>query len=82
MRLIFLLFGSLNRRALESYGGTTVWTANFSRLAEKAVSIATHYVGSLPICIARREARVASVRAAGAASGTEPVGAPPLRAGA
>lgn len=55
MRLILLLFDSLNRRALESYGGTTVKTPNFSRLAEKAVTFETHYVGSLPCMPARRD---------------------------
>ena len=48
MRVIFLLFDSLNRRALESYGGTTVKTPNFTRLAERAVSFDSHYVGSMP----------------------------------
>jgi arylsulfatase A-like enzyme len=55
MRLIFLLFDSLNRRALESYGGTTVKTPNFNRLAERAVSFDTHYVGSMPCMPARRD---------------------------
>jgi arylsulfatase A-like enzyme len=55
MRLIFLLFDSLNRRALESYGGTTVKTPNFTRLAEQAVSFDTHYVGSMPCMPARRD---------------------------
>ncbi|HEX6144389.1 MAG TPA: sulfatase [Geminicoccaceae bacterium] len=55
MRVILLLFDSLNRRALESYGGTTVRTPNFSRLAGRAVSFDTHYVGSLPCMPARRD---------------------------
>ena len=55
MRLILLLFDSLNRRALESYGGTTVRTPNFTRLAERAVSFDTHYVGSMPCMPARRD---------------------------
>ncbi len=55
MRLIFLLFNSLNRRALQSYGGTTVKTPNFSRLADRAVSFDRHYVGSMPCMPARRD---------------------------
>ena len=55
MRLILLLFDSLNRRALESYGGTTVRTPNFTCLAERAVSFDAHYVGSLPCMPARRD---------------------------
>ena len=55
MRVIFLLFDSLNRRALESYGGTTVKTPNFTRLAERAVSFDSHYVGSMPCMPARRD---------------------------
>jgi arylsulfatase A-like enzyme len=55
MRLILLLFDSLNRRALESYGGTTVKTPNFTRLAERAVSFDRHYVGSMPCMPARRD---------------------------
>ncbi len=55
MRVIFLLFDSLNRRALESYGGTTVKTPNFTRLAQRAVSFDNHYVGSMPCMPARRD---------------------------
>ena len=55
MRLILLLFDSLNRRALESYGGTTVRTPNFTRLANRAVSFDTHFVGSMPCMPARRD---------------------------
>ena len=55
MRLILLLFDSLNRRALECYGGTTVRTPNFPRLAERAVRFERHYVGSMPCMPARRD---------------------------
>ena len=55
MRTIFLLFDSLNRRSLEPYGGNTVRTPNFSRLAERCVTFDNHYVGSLPCMPARRE---------------------------
>ena len=55
MRTIFVLFDSLNRRALQPYGGTTVDTPNFSRLAARSVSFDNHYVGSLPCMPARRD---------------------------
>jgi len=55
MRAVFVLFDTLNRRSLECYGGTTVKTPNFNRLARRAVVFDTHYVGSLPCMPARRE---------------------------
>ncbi len=55
MRTIFLLFDSLNRRALECYGGTAVPTPNFDRLARRSVVFDNHYVGSLPCIPARRD---------------------------
>ena len=55
MRTIFVLFDSLNRRALQPYGGTTVDTPNFSRLAARSVSFDNHWVGSLPCMPARRD---------------------------
>ena len=55
MKLVFVLFNSLNRLALEAYGGTTVETPNFSRLAKRAVTFDRHYVGSLPCIPARRD---------------------------
>lgn len=55
MRTIFVLFDSLNRRALQPYGGTTVDTPNFARLAQKCVTFDNHYVGSLPCMPARRD---------------------------
>ena len=55
MRTIFVLFDSLNRRALEPYGGTRIATPNFSRLAERAITFDNHYVGSLPCMPARRD---------------------------
>ena len=38
MRLILLPFDSLNRGAPKRYGGTTVRTPSFTRLAGRAVS--------------------------------------------
>ncbi len=49
MRAIFVLFDSLNRLALGSYGGTLA-TPNFDRFAQRSVTFDTHYVGSLPVC--------------------------------
>ena len=54
MRVVFLLFDTLNRRSLECYGGD-VKTPNFSRLAERSVTFDNHYVGSLPCMPARRD---------------------------
>ena len=55
MRTIFVLFDSLNRRALQPYGGTSVETPNFLRLAERSVTFDNHYAGSLPCMPARRD---------------------------
>ncbi|MBT3359295.1 MAG: sulfatase [Rhodospirillales bacterium] len=55
MKAVFLLFDSLNRLSLECYGGDTVKTPNFKRLAERTVTFDTHYCGSLPCMPARRE---------------------------
>ena len=55
MKLIFVLFDSLNRGSLQCYGGTAVPTPNFLRLAARAVTFDNHYVGSLPCMPARRD---------------------------
>ncbi|WP_319529696.1 sulfatase [uncultured Cohaesibacter sp.] len=55
MRTVFLLFDSLNRHMLEPYGGTTVPTPNFTRLAERCATFDKHYVGSMPCMPARRD---------------------------
>nr|WP_321442527.1 sulfatase [uncultured Cohaesibacter sp.] len=55
MRTIFVMFDSLNREALEAYGGTSVKTPNFNRLAAKGVTFDNHYGGSLPCMPARRD---------------------------
>jgi arylsulfatase A-like enzyme len=55
MKVVFVLFDSLNRRSLECYGGTTVRTPNFARLAQRCVTFDNHYVGSLPCMPARRD---------------------------
>lgn len=55
MKTVFLLFDSLNRLMLEPYGGTTLETPNFRRLAERSVTFDKHYIGSMPCMPARRD---------------------------
>ncbi|SNS85225.1 sulfatase [Tropicimonas sediminicola] len=55
MRTIFVMFDSLNREALEAYGGTAIRTPNFQRLADRAVTFDNHYCGSMPCMPARRD---------------------------
>ena len=54
MKLVFILFDSLNRHLLSPYGGQ-INTPNFKRLSEKAQTFNKHYVGSLPCMPARRD---------------------------
>lgn len=54
MRTVFVLFDSLNRHALSTYGGP-IQTPNFDRLAARSVVFDNHYVGSLPCMPARRD---------------------------
>ena len=54
MRLIFVLFDSLNRLALQPYGGR-VDTPNLQRLADRGVTFDHHNAGSLPCIPARRD---------------------------
>lgn len=55
MKVLFLLFDSLNRLMLEPYGGKILETPNFRRLAEKCVTFDNHYIGSMPCMPARRD---------------------------
>ncbi len=55
MKVVFALFDSLNRLALEPYGGTRIETPNFKRLAAHSTTFDRHYVGSLPCMPARRD---------------------------
>ena len=55
MRLVYVLFDSLNRHAIGPYGGTAIPTPNFDRLAAKSAVFDNHYVGSLPCMPARRD---------------------------
>ena len=54
MRAIVVMFDSLNRLSLPSYGGS-VKLPNFERLAQRTVTFDRNYVGSLPCMPARRE---------------------------
>ena len=67
MRIVYAMFDTLNRRSLEPYGGSTIKTPNFDRLAAHSVTFDNHYVGSLPCMPARREIgrRMALLRTAG-----------------
>ncbi|MEP7208734.1 MAG: sulfatase [Casimicrobiaceae bacterium] len=55
MKVVFLLFDSLNRRALSCYGPAARPTPNFDRLAARSVVFDRHYVGSMPCMPARRD---------------------------
>ena len=55
MRVLMVMFDSLNRDMLEPYGGNLVKTPNFTRMAEHSVTFDNCYAGSLPCMPARRE---------------------------
>ena len=55
MKAIMVMFDSLNRHMIETYGGTESKTPNFNRLSENAVTFDCSYVGSMPCMPARRE---------------------------
>ena len=55
MKAIFVLFDSLNRRALSCYNPAAPATPNFDRLARRSVVFDRHYVGSMPCMPARRD---------------------------
>lgn len=55
MKAIMVMFDSLNRRMLSTYGCEDAHTPNFSRLAERAVTFDNCYIGSMPCMPARRE---------------------------
>ncbi len=55
MKVVFVLFDSLNKLALECFGGTRISTPNFSRFSQRAVRFDKHYVGSMPCMPARRD---------------------------
>jgi len=55
MKVVFVLFDSLNRHALSCYGAAGMATPNFDRLAARSVVFDKHFVGSLPCMPARRD---------------------------
>jgi arylsulfatase A-like enzyme len=55
MKVILIIFDTLNRRFLPPYGNDWVHAPNFKRLAEKTVIFDNHYCGSLMCIPARRE---------------------------
>lgn len=55
MRAIMLMFDTLSRRFLSSYGADWTKTPNFKRLEEHCVVFDNFYSGSLPCMPARRE---------------------------
>lgn len=55
MKIIHLMFDSLNRYYLPPYGCDWVHAPNFQRLAERSVTFDRCYVGSMPCVPARRE---------------------------
>lgn len=55
MNIILVLIDSVNRSALEAYGGGEFATPNLMRFARRAWRFDNHFVGSLPCMPARRE---------------------------
>lgn len=55
MKAIMVMFDSLNRHMLSSYGSEEVITPNFKRLSERCTTFDNFYAGSLPCMPARRE---------------------------
>ncbi len=55
MKIIHLLFDSLNRHYLPPYGCDWVHAPNFQRLADRSVTFDRCHVGSMPCVPARRE---------------------------
>ena len=55
MKAIMVMFDSLNRRLMQTYGGDWVHTPNFTRLSQRAVTFENAYIGSMPCMPARRE---------------------------
>ncbi|QEN08510.1 sulfatase [Oceanispirochaeta crateris] len=55
MKAIMVMFDSLNRDMLSSYGCNWTKTENFNRLSKKTVTFTNSFAGSLPCMPARRE---------------------------
>jgi arylsulfatase A-like enzyme len=55
MKVVNLMFDSLNRHMLSAYGCEWTHTPNFQRLAQRTATFTCAYVGSMPCMPARRE---------------------------
>ena len=55
MKAIMVMFDSVNRHMLPSYGCDWTHAPNFARLAERTVCFTNSYIGSMPCMPARRE---------------------------
>lgn len=55
MKAIMVMFDSLNKHMLPSYGCDWTHAPNFARLAEKTIQFNKSYIGSMPCMPARRE---------------------------
>lgn len=55
MKTVYVLFDSLNLRALSCYREAPIQTPNFDRFSQRAMTFDNHYVGSLPCMPARRD---------------------------
>ncbi|WP_244478802.1 MULTISPECIES: sulfatase-like hydrolase/transferase [unclassified Mesorhizobium] len=55
LKVVFILFDSLNRLHISPYGGSKVPTPNFARLQKRSATFDSHYVGSMPCMPARRD---------------------------
>ena len=55
MKVLMIMYDSLNKRFLSSYGNNKVITPNFARLADHSVTFDCFHSGSLPCMPARRE---------------------------
>ena len=55
MKAVMVMYDSLCRRFLSTYGCNDIRTPNFDRLEEKAVTFDNCYIGSMPCMPARRE---------------------------
>ncbi|MCL6606399.1 MAG: sulfatase-like hydrolase/transferase [Paenibacillus sp.] len=55
MKAVMLMFDSLNKHMLPSYGCDWIHAPNFNRLSELTVTFDKCYAGSLPCMPARRE---------------------------
>jgi hypothetical protein len=53
MKVLMVMFDSLNRRMLPPYGCDWVHAPSFDRLSRRAVTFDTAYVGSMPCMPAR-----------------------------